>query len=75
MALPEDKFQSLFNKLPSKEKESIIDYMEFLMQKAARRAWDEIEEVDKPLTEKEKAELLVSREDEECLSMEDLKQP
>ncbi|GIM46683.1 hypothetical protein DNHGIG_22320 [Collibacillus ludicampi] len=73
MALPKDQFDHLFNQLPEQDKKSLLDYMEYLVARAAKKAWDDIPEVDEPLTDEEKAKLARAKEDDESISLEDLK--
>jgi hypothetical protein len=73
MALPKDQFDHLFNQLPEQDKKSLLDYMEYLVARAAKKAWDDIPEVDEPLTDEEKAQLARAKEDAESISLEYLK--
>ncbi|OYD09138.1 hypothetical protein [Paludifilum halophilum] len=73
MALPKEEFDRLFQQIPDSEKKSLLDYMEYLAERAAKKAWNEIEEVDESLTEEEKRELAKAKEDDEWISLEDLK--
>ncbi|MFC4077138.1 hypothetical protein [Salinithrix halophila] len=73
MALPKEQFDRLFQQIPDSEKKSLLDYMEYLAERATKKVWDEIEEVDEPLTEEEKRELARSKEDDKGISLEDLK--
>lgn len=54
-------------------KKSLLDYMEYLAERAAKKAWDQMEEVDEPLSDEEKKELAEAKTDDEFVSLEDLK--
>lgn len=73
MALPKDRFDRLFNQLPEQDKKSLLDYMEYLVARAAKKAWDDIPEVDEPLNVEERTQLTNSRKEADYISLEDLK--
>ncbi|EGK12383.1 hypothetical protein ACFQ49_01925 [Kroppenstedtia eburnea] len=73
MALPKEQFDRLFHQIPDSEKKSLLDYMEYLAERAAKKAWDQMEEVDEPLSDEEKKELAEAKTDDEFVSLEDLK--
>jgi hypothetical protein len=73
VALLKEKFDRLFHQIPDSEKKSLLDYMEYLAERAAKKAWDQIDEVDEPLSEEEKKEIVEAKEDNESISLEDLK--
>lgn len=72
IALPKDRFENLFNRLPERYKEDVIDYMEYLLQKVAKQAWDDIPEIHEPLTAEEKEQLESAKQEDEWISLEDL---
>ncbi|SDX59865.1 hypothetical protein SAMN05444487_1344 [Marininema mesophilum] len=72
MALPKDRFDRLFQQIPESEKKSLLDYMEYLAERAMKKAWESIDEVDEPLTEEEKKEIAKAKEDD-GISLEELK--
>ncbi len=78
MAVPKrkkrfEKFDKLFRQLSDRNQENVLDYMEFLAQKSIKQAWGEISEIDEPLTDEEKKQLASAKDDDEVISLEDLK--
>lgn len=57
VSLFKEQFDHLFHQIPDSEKKSLLDYMEYLAERAAQKAWDQMEEVDEPLSDEEKKEL------------------
>lgn len=68
MAMNEEHFIKLFRQLPDQEKNSTIDFMEFLSKRQLHNFYDNLEEVDAPLSEEE----LRQMQDTEFVPLEDL---
>jgi hypothetical protein len=62
MGIPKEKFDQVFQQLPKKYQENVFDYMEYLLEKAAKAAWSAIPEIDEPLNEEEIDALKSERE-------------
>jgi hypothetical protein len=73
MALPKEKFDHLFHHIPELDKKSLLDYMEYLIERAARKAWSEIPEIDESFTKEEKEQLARAKRDETYIALEELK--
>jgi hypothetical protein len=73
MAIPKKRFDKLFHQVSERYQENLLDYMEYLAQKSIKQVWDEIPEVDEPLTEEEKKQLANARTDDEVVSLEDVR--
>lgn len=54
MGIPKDKLNYMFQQLPSNYQDNVLDYMEFLLEKASKNHWDNIPEIDEPLNDEEK---------------------
>jgi hypothetical protein len=54
MGIPKDKLNRIFQQLPPNYQDNVLDYMEFLLQKVTKDQWDNIQEIDEPLSEEEK---------------------
>lgn len=53
MATPKEKLNELINYLDEKQLSEVVDFAEFLKNKAEKEFWDNLPEDDEPLTEEE----------------------
>ena len=62
MSIPQDKFNSMFKKVPEQYRNNLYDYMEYLIQKSVREQWHKFPKVNEPLNDEEKQQLGEKRE-------------
>ncbi|MEK5038944.1 hypothetical protein [Sporosarcina sp. FSL K6-3457] len=68
MAMDEERFVELFRQLPEIDKNSTLDFMEFLSKRQLQNFYANLEEVDEPFSEEE----LRQMQDTEFVTLDEL---
>lgn len=68
MAMNEERFIELFRQLPETDKNSMLDFMEFLSKRQVQNFYANVDEVDEPFSDEE----LRQMQDTEFVSLDEL---